>query len=73
MGGRETCPLWFFASFLSLHGKTILCPKSLNYIIYMALVISQLTMLNFEKVIFGKSTISLMINFYKIELDVCMS
>ena len=57
MGEGKVAPLWFFASFLLLHGKIILCPQSLNYIIYMALVISQLTMLNFEKAILGKSTI----------------
>ena len=55
--GKGNLPLWFFASFLSLYGKTILCPQSLNYIIYMALVISQLTMLKLEKAIFGLSTI----------------
>ena len=31
--GKGNLPLWFFASFLSLYGKTILCPQSLNYII----------------------------------------
>ena len=56
MGEGKLAPMVLCFIFITI-GKTILCLQSLNCIIYMALVISQLTVLKLEKAIFGKSTI----------------